>query len=109
MGEYGQRRQGAKLNARHKGRSDEQPVSKAVHAVADQHRPYAGLRALAFVTMVVMVVVCIMVGVLMPVVPELSVVQHKKQHKAGQQDQANDSGLHSGGQGLGQKVQTGGR
>lgn len=64
------------------------PVAKTVHAVAGQQRPAPGAGAMGMAVMVVVRVVVAGVGVvvvLMPVVPELGLVEEEEKHHAHQQ------------------------
>ena len=127
--EHGEGGDQAQAQVGDEGRGDQDAVAEAVHAVAGEHGPAAGARAVvvAVVRMVVAVRVIVVavvvvdgaelrrlpggvaaVMVLVPVVPQLGLVEQEEEHHAEQQHREQQRGLDAAFEGLGQQVHEGG-
>ena len=98
MRHHGQRGYKTQTHVRHKRRSDQDAITKTMHAVAGQNGPTTRLRRVVMgvrmaVTQVVVMTRMVvglsrpMLVVLMPVVPQFGLVQQKEEHQAQQQSQ----------------------
>ena len=93
MHQHSQRSNRAQTHVSHEGRSNQDTVAKAVHAVTREHGPTArtarlgrGVVNFVFVLMFIFTFMAVLVVmVFVPVVPQLGFVQQEKEHQANQQ------------------------